>query len=150
MERRTLEAVIYEREPPIARIILNRADKANTKDATLVQEVDACLHEADGDRDIKVVILKANGKGFCGGHVARWGPDENPYPDFGDTFEDLYKGTADLFSVADVVSVGVSEADDLADSRLLHGWWDLSGPADRLLRGIAGCIFSDAARPEPR
>ena len=97
MERRDLEAVIYEREPPIARIILNRPDKANTKDATLVQEVDACLHEADRDKEIKVVILKANGKGFCGGHVARWGPDENPYPDFGDTFEDLYKGTADLF-----------------------------------------------------
>ena len=96
-ERRELEAVIYEREPPIARIILNRPDKANTKDAQLVQEVDACLREADRDRDIKVVILKANGKGFCGGHVARWGPDENPYPDFGDTFEDLYKGTADLF-----------------------------------------------------
>ena len=97
MERRTLESVIYEREPPIARIILNRPDKANTKDASLVQEVDACLHEADRDKDIKVVILKANGNGFCGGHVARWGPDENPYPDFGDTFEDLYKGTADLF-----------------------------------------------------
>ncbi len=96
-ERRELESVIYEREPPIARIILNRPDKANTKDATLVQEVDACLHEADRDKEIKVVILKANGKGFCGGHVARWGPDENPYPDFGDTFEDLYKGTADLF-----------------------------------------------------
>ena len=61
------------------------------------QEVDACLHEADRDKEIKVVILKANGKGFCGGHVARWGADENPYPDFGDTFEDLYKGTADLF-----------------------------------------------------
>ena len=29
--------------------------------------------------------------------MARWGPDENPYPDFGNTFEDLYKGTADLF-----------------------------------------------------
>jgi len=86
MEQRTLEAVIYERDPPIARIILNRADKANTKDATLVQEVDACLHEADRDREIKVVIIKANGKGFCGGHVARWGPDENPYPDFGETF----------------------------------------------------------------
>ena len=81
----------------MARIILNRPDKANTKDAILVQEVDACLREADRDKEIKVVILKANGKGFCGGHVARWGPDENPYPDFGDTFEDLYKGTADLF-----------------------------------------------------
>ena len=96
-ERRDLESVIYEREPPIARIILNRPDRANTKDAQLVQEVDACLHEADRDKDIKVVILKGNGKGFCGGHVARWGPDENPYPDFGNTFEDLYKGTADLF-----------------------------------------------------
>ena len=32
-ERRELESVIYEREPPIARIILNRPDKANTKDA---------------------------------------------------------------------------------------------------------------------
>jgi enoyl-CoA hydratase len=97
MERRVLEAVIYEREPPIARIILNKVEKANTKDAVLVTEVDDCLHEADRDKEIKVVILKANGKGFCGGHVARWGPDENPYPDFGNTFEDLYKGTADLF-----------------------------------------------------
>lgn len=66
MERRVLEAVIYEREPPVARIILNRVDKANTKDAVLVTEVDSCLHEADRDKDIKVVILKANGKGFCG------------------------------------------------------------------------------------
>lgn len=96
-ERRAFESVIYEREPPIARIILNRPEKANTKDASLVREVDQCLREADRDKEIKVVILKANGKGFCGGHVARWGPDENPYPDFGSTFEDLYKGTADLF-----------------------------------------------------
>ncbi|HWA66173.1 MAG TPA: enoyl-CoA hydratase-related protein [Mycobacteriales bacterium] len=97
VERRELNAVIYETDGPIARIILNRVDKANTKDAQLVEEVDACLHEADRDGAIKVVIIKANGNGFCGGHVARWGPDESPYPDFGDTFESLYKGTADLF-----------------------------------------------------
>lgn len=58
MERRALEAVIYERDPPIARIILNRVDKANTKDAVLVTEVDGCLHEDDRDKEIKVVILK--------------------------------------------------------------------------------------------
>src|SRR5579872_3710419 len=97
MERRTFEATIYERDPPIARIILNRTEKANTKDSVLVREVDSCLHEADADGEIKVVILKANGKGFCGGHVARWDAGENPYPEFGNTFEDLYKGTADLF-----------------------------------------------------
>jgi enoyl-CoA hydratase/carnithine racemase len=97
MERRVLEATIYERDPPIARIILNRVEKANTKDSVLVREVDRCLHEADVDGDIKVVILKANGNGFCGGHVARWNPDQNPYPEFGTTFEELYKGSADLF-----------------------------------------------------
>ncbi|EUA49874.1 enoyl-CoA hydratase/isomerase family protein [Mycobacterium xenopi 3993] len=70
MEQRTLNAVIYQRDPPIARIILNRVDKANTKDSTLVREVDDCLHQADRDGEIKVVILKANGEGFCGGHVA--------------------------------------------------------------------------------
>jgi enoyl-CoA hydratase len=97
MDRRELEAVIYEKDGPVARIILNRPEKANTKDSVLVREVDACLHDADRDRDVKVVVLKANGKGFCGGHVARWGPGEEPYPEFGETFEDLYKGTADLF-----------------------------------------------------
>lgn len=80
MERRVLETVIYERDPPIARIILNRIDKANTKDSRLVREVDECLHEADRDGEIKVVVLKANGDGFCGGHVARRGPDEKPLP----------------------------------------------------------------------
>src|SRR5258708_31231555 len=88
MERRVLEAVIYEREPPIARIILNRVDKANTKDATLVTDVDNCLHEADRDREIKVVILKANGNGFCGGPVSPGGPHANPFPRFGGTFAD--------------------------------------------------------------
>ena len=52
--------------------------------------------------------------------------------------------------MADVVSVGVPEADDLADPRLLHGWWHLSWPADRLLRGIRGRLFSDAVGAEPR
>jgi len=97
MESRSLTSVIYEREGPVARIILNRPEKANTKDSVLVREVDECLHEADRDREVRVVILKANGNGFCGGHVARRSGGEEPYPEFGRTFEDLYKGTADLF-----------------------------------------------------
>lgn len=123
MERRRLEAVIYERDPPVARIILNRPEKANTKDSRLVREVDDCLHQADRDNEIKVVILKANGNGFCGGHVAHWGPDENPYPEFGTTFEELYKGSANLFlwPTLYLLSVGVPKTDDLADPWLLHG-----------------------------
>ena len=150
MERRELESVIYEREPPIARIILNRPDKANTKDASLVQEVDACLHEADRDKEIKVVILKANGKGFCGGHVARWGPDENPYPDFGDTFEDLYKGTADLFLWPTLYLWEFPKPTISQIHGYCMGGGIYLGPADRFQRGIRGRVLPDAARAESR
>jgi len=94
---RLRDRIVYESADSIATLTLDWGEKGNLQDHDMAREVDACLHEADRDKEIKVVIIKANGKGFCGGHVARWGPDENPYPDFGDTFEDLYKGTADLF-----------------------------------------------------
>ena len=107
-ERRVLNAVIYEREPPIARIILNRPDKANTKDAQLVEEVDACLHEADRDREIKVVILKANGKGFCGGYdlvryaqesaTHKWTQEGHPWDPMVD-YAGMKRNTEDFMSL---------------------------------------------------
>lgn len=148
-ERRMLESVIYEREPPIARIILNRPDKANTKDASLVQEVDQCLHEADRDREIKVVILKANGKGFCGGHVARWGPDENPYPDFG-TPSRISTREPPTCSCGRRCTCGSSQDHHLPDPRLLHGRRHLSGVTDRFLHRVRRRVLSDAAGTESR
>ena len=52
--------------------------------------------------------------------------------------------------LADAVPVGVSEADHLADPRLLHGRRHLPGSAHRLLRRIGGRVLPDAARAEPR
>ena len=52
--------------------------------------------------------------------------------------------------VADAVSMGVPQADDLADPRLLHGRRHLSRAAHRLLRRIRRCVLPDAARPKPR
>jgi enoyl-CoA hydratase len=71
MERKTLKRVIYEKDPPIARIIMNHPEKANVQDEPMVWDVDSCLTEAEKDWDIKVVILKANGRGFCAGHPMR-------------------------------------------------------------------------------
>jgi enoyl-CoA hydratase/carnithine racemase len=64
-----LEAVIYEREGHIARIILNQPEKANTQSSAMVHDMETCLHEAERDYDVRVVILKATGNGFCAGHV---------------------------------------------------------------------------------
>jgi len=81
VERRELETVIYEKDGPIARIILNRPEKANAQNSALVWDVENSLKDAEADFAIKVVIMKANGNGFCSGHdVGRGGPPD--YPEF--------------------------------------------------------------------
>ena len=65
----TRERIIYEKDGAIAKITLNWPEKANAQDQKLAEEVDAALLDADRDYDIKVLVLKANGKGFCSGHA---------------------------------------------------------------------------------
>jgi enoyl-CoA hydratase len=68
MERSELATVVYEKDGPVARIILNRPDKANAQNSALVWDVENCLRDAEADYAIKVVLMKANGRGFCAGH----------------------------------------------------------------------------------
>ena len=76
----TRERIIYEKTGAIARITLNWPEKANAQDQKLAEEVDAALLDADRDYDVKVLILKANGKGFCSGHAI--GDNATDYPAF--------------------------------------------------------------------
>jgi hypothetical protein len=68
VERHELETVVYEKDGPVARIVLNRPEKANAQNSAMVWDVDNSLMDAEADYAIKVVILKANGPGFCAGH----------------------------------------------------------------------------------
>ncbi len=74
METRKLETAIYEKDGPVAWITLDYQEKANIQSSRLVFDVDICLDDADKDYDIKVVIIKANGPGFSGGHVVTGTP----------------------------------------------------------------------------
>jgi enoyl-CoA hydratase len=76
----TRERIIYQKDGPIAKITLNWPEKANAQDQKLAEEVDAALLDADRDYDIKVLVLKANGKGFCSGHAI--GNNAVDYPAF--------------------------------------------------------------------
>lgn len=64
--------VIYEKEAPIARIILNKPEKLNVMDfpwdGGLYDDFQAALDEAALDDDLKVVIIKGAGRAFCAGH----------------------------------------------------------------------------------
>ena len=59
----TRERIIFEKNGPIATITLNWPEKANAQDQKQVEEIDDALRNADRDYDIKVLVLKANGKG---------------------------------------------------------------------------------------
>lgn len=94
----TRERIIYQKDGPIARVILNWPEKANAQDQKLAEEVDAALLDADRDYGIKVLIVKANGKGFCSGHAI--GDNAHDYPAFAEGGAHMghpWKGQLDLF-----------------------------------------------------
>jgi enoyl-CoA hydratase len=96
--RETRERIIYEKDGAIARVILNWPEKANAQDQKLAEEVDAALLDADRDYDIKVLVVKANGNGFCSGHAI--GNNARDYPAFAEAAEHMgtpWKGQTDLF-----------------------------------------------------
>lgn len=96
-EIRDLGVVRYERDDAVARIVLNRPEKANAQSSEMVWQVDAALDLAEDDTSVKVVVLKANGKGFCAGHEVG-GPDV--YPEFAASFDAIgtnYIGSHRLF-----------------------------------------------------
>jgi enoyl-CoA hydratase len=68
MERHDLETLIYEKDGAVARIILNRPERANAQNSAMVWDVENSLKDAEADYSIKVVVMKAIGKGFCAGH----------------------------------------------------------------------------------
>ena len=55
-------------EPHIARIWLNRPDRANAQDTRLLYELNAAFDRAAHDDEVRVIILAAEGKHFSAGH----------------------------------------------------------------------------------
>ncbi len=50
-----------------AYIILNRPDRLNAFDMKLGEELYDALHSIANQKDVRVVVIKGTGKGFCGG-----------------------------------------------------------------------------------
>jgi enoyl-CoA hydratase/carnithine racemase len=98
MERRELETVIYEKDGALARIVLNRPEKANAQNSAMVWDVENCLNDAEADYRVKVVVVKANGNGFCAGHDVG-GAGGPSFPEFVDATEagHPWGGPATLF-----------------------------------------------------
>ena len=66
--------ILYEAADKIATITLNRPEVANAQNAELLDELDAAWTKAADDPDVKVILLRAEGKHFSAGHdlKSRW------------------------------------------------------------------------------
>jgi enoyl-CoA hydratase len=92
VEQVEFETILYQKDGPVARIVLNTPDKANVQTARQVWDMEEALPMAAADDEVKVLILKGNGNGFCAGH-AIVGPEEmaEVYPTTGRDFEYTWK-----------------------------------------------------------
>ncbi|MFI4889902.1 MAG: enoyl-CoA hydratase-related protein [Steroidobacterales bacterium] len=61
------ETLLFERRGRIAQVTLNRPDRLNALDATLIRELTAAAGLIGADPDVRAVLLGANGRAFCSG-----------------------------------------------------------------------------------
>jgi enoyl-CoA hydratase/carnithine racemase len=61
------QETIYQVAEHIATITLNRPDKLNAWTAIMEQEVRSAFEQAEGDENVRVIILTGAGRGFCAG-----------------------------------------------------------------------------------
>jgi enoyl-CoA hydratase/carnithine racemase len=62
------ESLCFSSEGDIAVVTVNRPERRNALSLALMHELIDCLSEIGGRRDLRAVILAANGKAFCSGH----------------------------------------------------------------------------------
>ena len=67
----TYECILYEQKGPVVKITLNRPDVLNALSEQMVREISAALDQADGDPDVRAVILAGAGRSFCAGYDMR-------------------------------------------------------------------------------
>src|SRR3546814_12607595 len=58
----------YETRDRVALITLNRPEQRNAQNAALLKELDEAFDRAVDDNEVRVIVLKANGKHFSAGH----------------------------------------------------------------------------------
>lgn len=61
------ETIAFERQGPIGVLTLNRPDKLNAINHTMVAEIGRAMDGAEADDDVRVVVLNGAGRSFCAG-----------------------------------------------------------------------------------
>ncbi len=63
-----MSLVKYDIDGRVAFLTLNRPEQRNAQNAALLDELDKCFDRAVAEKDVRVIVLKAEGKHFSAGH----------------------------------------------------------------------------------
>lgn len=67
---------LYEVQDRVGRITLNRPQKLNAMSPRMEQDIKEAMRQAKDDDGVRVLVLQANGRGFCSGaDVVAWNDD---------------------------------------------------------------------------
>ena len=61
------EVILYTKQDGVALITLNRPKSYNALSKALSAGIIKCIKQAEGDDEVKVIVLTGNGKAFCAG-----------------------------------------------------------------------------------
>lgn len=59
--------VLFQTEGALARVILNRPEKRNALDDTIIQELKQALRLANDDNSVRAIVIEGAGSDFCSG-----------------------------------------------------------------------------------
>ena len=61
------ETILYDQADGVATITLNRPERLNAVNTTVIRELVAAFDQADGDDGVRAVIVTGAGRAFCAG-----------------------------------------------------------------------------------
>jgi enoyl-CoA hydratase len=82
-----MSVIEYEVQDRVALITLNRPEQRNAQNAELLKALDEAFERAVDDSEVRVIVLKANGKHFSAGHDLS--PDVTKAEPWKSMFDDL-------------------------------------------------------------
>jgi enoyl-CoA hydratase len=73
----------------VRHVVLTRADEYNTITPALRDELAEAIGQADDDPDVRVILLRAEGKAFCAGYGLDWSTEAQAAQDDWDSVRDM-------------------------------------------------------------
>jgi enoyl-CoA hydratase len=139
------QTLLYDTDEAIATITLNRPERLNTIVPPMPDELEAAVHAATADSQVKVIVLRGAGRAFCagfdfGGGFHHW-DDALTTDGAWDPGKDFAMATSDQGAVPKFMSLWRSPKPVIAQ---VHGWCVGGGSDLALCADLV--IASDDAR----